>query len=102
MSSVSVSPVCLPRNFLGFPYGRGSDEVRRVPQGHQALLSASLLIKTKDLFIFTDDIFALKRISGDVPYPPNGDISSQLEVLVLRETLVDHCAGLVDILDGQF
>ncbi|KAJ6147023.1 hypothetical protein N7497_009005 [Penicillium chrysogenum] len=39
-------------------------------QNHLLQTRSSLLIKTKEVFIFTDDIFALKRISGDVPYPP--------------------------------
>lgn len=33
---------------------------------------------TKELFVFTDDINALRRIDGDLPYPPNGQMASQV------------------------
>lgn len=33
---------------------------------------------TKEVFIFTDDIKALRRIDGDLAYPPNGDIAAQM------------------------
>ncbi|KAF3021795.1 hypothetical protein E8E15_007809 [Penicillium rubens] len=66
-------------------------------QNHLLQTRSFLLIKTKDLFIFTDDIFALKRISGDVPYPPNGDISSQLEVISRRSKALDDLGVHVEL-----
>ena len=66
-------------------------------QNHLLQTRSSLLIKTKEVFIFTDDIFALKRISGDVPYPPNGDISSQLEVISRRSKALDDLGVHVEL-----
>lgn len=35
----------------------------------------------KEVFIFTDDVYALQRIDGTLSYPPNGDISRQLAAI---------------------
>ncbi|KAJ6185398.1 hypothetical protein N7519_006699 [Penicillium mononematosum] len=39
-------------------------------QDHLLQTRSHLHTKSKELFIFTDDIFAFKRISGDLPYSP--------------------------------
>ncbi|CAI7666774.1 unnamed protein product [Penicillium viridicatum] len=41
--------------------------------------------ETKAVFVFTDDINALRRIGGCLRYYPNGDMASHLEVIVMAD-----------------
>ncbi|OQE35371.1 hypothetical protein PENCOP_c013G05707 [Penicillium coprophilum] len=36
---------------------------------------------TKEVFVFTDDCYALRRIAGILEYPPNGDMATELEAI---------------------
>jgi ribonuclease HI len=66
-------------------------------QDHLLQTRSHLHTKSKEVFIFTDDIFALKRISGDLPYPPNGDISSQLEVIGRHSKALDDLGVHIEL-----
>ncbi|KAJ9481516.1 hypothetical protein VN97_g11957 [Penicillium thymicola] len=50
-------------------------------QSHLDQTRSHLHGMSKEVFIFTDDIFALKRIDGSVSYTPNGGIASQLAAI---------------------
>ncbi|KAJ5602456.1 hypothetical protein N7537_005412 [Penicillium hordei] len=50
-------------------------------QQHSSLTTSHGHRMTKEVFLFTDDINALRRIAGRLPYDPNGDMASHLEVI---------------------
>lgn len=50
-------------------------------QSHLNQTRSHLHGMNKEVFIFTDDVYALKRIDGTLSYPPNGDMSSQLAAI---------------------
>lgn len=58
--------------------------VENIPVDEEFFQSSSLRTEshlhsmTKELFVFTDDINALRRIDGGLPYPPNGQMTSQV------------------------
>ncbi|CAG7960830.1 unnamed protein product [Penicillium nalgiovense] len=66
-------------------------------QDHLLHTRSHLHTKSKEVFIFTDDIFALKRVSGDLPYPPNGDISTQLEVISRHSKALDDLGVHIEL-----
>ncbi|OQE24988.1 hypothetical protein PENFLA_c009G10445 [Penicillium flavigenum] len=66
-------------------------------QDHLLQTRSHLHTKSQELFIFTDDTFALKRISGDLPYPPGGDISSQLEVIGRHSKALDDLGVYIEL-----
>lgn len=57
-------------------------------QQHLSLTRSHLHGKTKEVFVFTDDINALRRIGGCLPHDQNGDMASHLEAIARHsETL---------------
>ncbi|KAJ5365900.1 hypothetical protein N7517_008786 [Penicillium concentricum] len=50
-------------------------------QGIKGQTRSHLHDMTKELFVFTDDLYALRRISGELTYPAKGDIATQLATI---------------------
>ncbi|KAJ5941617.1 hypothetical protein N7516_001785 [Penicillium verrucosum] len=57
---------------------RGDNDVL---QRNLSLTKSHLHGMTKEVFVFTDDINALRRIGGSVAYDPKGDMASHLEAI---------------------
>ncbi|KXG51384.1 uncharacterized protein PGRI_093960 [Penicillium griseofulvum] len=63
------------------------DVVQGLPErktSHQGILGQTkshLHHRAKELFVFTDDAQALRRISGSLPYPAKGGIATQLAAI---------------------
>lgn len=52
---------------------------------------------TKEVFIFTDDINALRRIDGGLRYYPNGHMASQLEVIARHSNTLNQLGVHVEL-----
>ncbi|KAJ9481518.1 hypothetical protein VN97_g11955 [Penicillium thymicola] len=58
-------------------------------QQHLSLTRSHLHGKTEDVFVFTDDTNALRRVGGCLPYDPDGDMASHLEAISRHSETLD-------------
>ncbi|KAJ5197541.1 hypothetical protein N7449_008020 [Penicillium cf. viridicatum] len=52
---------------------------------------------TKEVFVFTDDINALRRIGGRLSYDPNGDMASHLEAIARHSKTLNRLGVHVEL-----
>lgn len=66
-------------------------------QQHLSLTRSHLHGMAKEVFVFTDDINALRRIDGDLSYYPNGHMARQLEVIAQHSNTLNQLGVHVEL-----
>lgn len=64
---------------------------------HSSLTRSHAHSMTKEVFVFTDDINALRRIDGSLPYHPDGDMATHLEVIARRSKVLARLGVHVEL-----
>lgn len=66
-------------------------------QQQSSLIRSHVHRMTKEVFVFTDDINALRRIGGRLSYNPNGDMASHLEVIARHSRTLNRLGVHVEL-----
>ncbi|KAJ5979375.1 hypothetical protein N7501_002717 [Penicillium viridicatum] len=66
-------------------------------QQHLSLTRSHVHGMTKEVFVFTDDINALRRIDGGLPYYPNDDMASHVEAITRHSKTLNQLGVHVEL-----